>query len=329
MKRLFFLVIFTFILLAAGCARGGGGLADDPVVARANGVDIYASDVRIHLGHAEDMLAWEFFFLFNSFELDPTAPHPQHITFGHAIRREAVRTAVFYNTFMRMAEEHGVELSDFEQMMIDHEIETIRETFGTERFYELLAEDGFRDEAHLRGLVAGQFVLDNLLTVLLDNPAYFARFEAYIEVIPELYGAKHILAHFDYFDTEDEAREYAEALLERALAGEDFDTLVIMYGFDPGMDTFPNGYSFAANDMAPEFEYTTRALGMGEISGLVRTDFGYHIIMRVEPTEADWFLLHRRTPPSPEERRIDAIFTGMQTIVDNADIEWLDALDDL
>jgi hypothetical protein len=39
--------------------------------------------------------------------------------------------------------------------------------------------------------------------------------------------------------------------------------------------------------MVAEFEETTRALEFGQISGIVESSYGYHIILRVEPAESE------------------------------------------
>jgi len=85
--------------------------------------------------------------------------------------------------------------------------------------------------------------------------------------------AKHILV-----DTYEKAQE----LMARLNAGENFDMLMFTYGQDPGVPFSPGGYSFIRGTMVLEFEETAFALSVGEISEIVPTAFGYHIILRVE-----------------------------------------------
>ena len=71
----------------------------------------------------------------------------------------------------------------------------------------------------------------------------------------------------------------AEGVLKRAKAGEDFAALAKQYSKDPGsaavggdLNYFPKG------QMVPAFDAAAFALKPGEISGLVETEFGFHII---------------------------------------------------
>lgn len=75
-----------------------------------------------------------------------------------------------------------------------------------------------------------------------------------------------------------EAKKEAEAILARAKAGEDFANLAKEYSEDPGSKDNGGEYIFARGEMIQEFEDTAFSLNPGEISGLVKTKFGYHII---------------------------------------------------
>jgi len=48
-----------------------------------------------------------------------------------------------------------------------------------------------------------------------------------------------------------------------------------------GLMSYPNGYLFLHEDMVPEFSDTTAELKIGELSGIVETVYGYHIILRI------------------------------------------------
>ncbi len=78
----------------------------------------------------------------------------------------------------------------------------------------------------------------------------------------------------------------AEEILEKAKGGEDFDKLIAEYNEDPGEvakeDGTFDGYLFTKGEMVEEFETAAYALEIDGISDIVETDYGYHIIKRVE-----------------------------------------------
>ncbi len=60
-----------------------------------------------------------------------------------------------------------------------------------------------------------------------------------------------------------------------------FDQMVKDFGADPGMEQNPGGYTFGEGEMVQEFYDGAKALQPGEISEPIRTDYGYHIILRM------------------------------------------------
>jgi peptidyl-prolyl cis-trans isomerase C len=79
----------------------------------------------------------------------------------------------------------------------------------------------------------------------------------------------------------------AKDLKSRAEKGEDFAKLVKEYTDDPGSKAKNGEYTFARNhQMVPEFEAAAFSLKTNQISDLVETRFGYHIIKLIETLPA-------------------------------------------
>lgn len=91
--------------------------------------------------------------------------------------------------------------------------------------------------------------------------------------------AKHILVLSQTRDKA-EAKKLAEDILARIKKGEDFDTLMHKYGEDPGLINNPDGYTFTYGEMVKPFEEAAFALKEGEVSDIVETSYGYHIIKK-------------------------------------------------
>ena len=99
---------------------------------------------------------------------------------------------------------------------------------------------------------------------------------------PERVRASHILLNTGGKD-EAAVRKQAEELLAKIKAGANFAELAKKYSEDPGskekggdLDFFPRG------QMVPEFEQAAFSLQPGQVSELVKTQYGFHIIKVVE-----------------------------------------------
>ncbi len=99
---------------------------------------------------------------------------------------------------------------------------------------------------------------------------------------PERVRARHILLNTGGKD-EAAVRKQAEELLAKIKGGADFAALAKQYSEDPGskekggdLDFFPRG------QMVPEFEMAAFSLQPGQVSDLVKTQYGFHIIKVVD-----------------------------------------------
>lgn len=107
--------------------------------------------------------------------------------------------------------------------------------------------------------------------------------------MPDRIRASHILFLVEETATpEDEAEAQAKAtqILERVRSGEDFAQLAQEFSEGPSAPRGGDLGYFQKGQMVPPFEAAAFALEVGEISELVRTRFGYHVIKLVDRQEA-------------------------------------------
>jgi peptidyl-prolyl cis-trans isomerase C len=98
---------------------------------------------------------------------------------------------------------------------------------------------------------------------------------------PETYRASHILIRVEANATEaqkKEARAKAEALLKQIQGGADFATVARENSQDGSASNGGDLNFFRKGQMVPAFEQAVQALKVGEVSGVVETQFGYHVI---------------------------------------------------
>jgi len=103
---------------------------------------------------------------------------------------------------------------------------------------------------------------------------------------PEQVRASHILFQTAGKD-EAEVRKQAEAVLKEAKSGADFAALAKKYSEDQGSKEEGGDLNyFSRGRMVPEFEAAAFAMEPGQISDLVKSQFGFHIIKVVDKRAA-------------------------------------------
>jgi peptidyl-prolyl cis-trans isomerase C len=149
-------------------------------------------------------------------------------------------------------------------------------------------------EADLRAEASHQIAINKLLTAEVEpkaavteadiadfykkNPQFFMQ--------PEAMRASHILLKADTPEAKAAAKTKAEDLLKQIKGGADFAALAKQHSND---GSAPNGGDlgfFPRGQMVKAFEEAAFALKPGEVSPIVETEFGYHIIKGAEHRDA-------------------------------------------
>lgn len=206
----------------------------------------------------------------------------------------------------KKSKELNLTLSDTDRAMIDETITMLKmencgENATDEDFRTFLLENVYLTEEAYRYINENSMMYEKVFleTVGAEGEKITEdEIQAYIESVPYV-TAKHILLMTVNPDTgealtEEEiatAKTTAEQLLSQLQAIEDrdelvktFNSLMLEYNEDPGMEVFPDGYTFTTGEMYPVFEETAFALEEYEISGIIESEAGYHILMRLPTT---------------------------------------------
>ena len=121
---------------------------------------------------------------------------------------------------------------------------------------------------------------------------YYDKAKERYAITPEQGHFRHILVKTEPKALEADvkkAQEKAEKILAEAKSGGDFAELAKKYSDDPGSAAQGGDLGFQTRGaLVPEFESAGYALKPGEISGLVKTQFGFHIIKLEELKPAQY-----------------------------------------
>src|SRR5205823_12449037 len=119
-----------------------------------------------------------------------------------------------------------------------------------------------------------------------DNPARFEEPKR-VRAAHVLLGTKDQVTGADLPEDKKAAkRKQMEDLLKRARAGEDFGKLAQQYSEDPGSKEKGGEYTFPRGQMEPRFEEAAFSLNTNQVSDVVTTSYGFHIIKLYEKLPA-------------------------------------------
>ena len=208
---------------------------------------------------------------------------------GASMPEAAEQQAIYARVVMQKFNELGLKLSYNEQKeMASVRRNSIANT-TKDAYLNQIAQFGFSDQTYQNFMYISQcyqalndyYFGENGVNTPSDEDIQKYYEDNYIT-------AKHILittvdpASGEPKRTDEEAKKEAQSILDRINAGEDFDTLMNQYSEDTGLSNNPNGYTFTEGQMVTEFYDGAKALAEDEVSELVKSNYGYHIIKRVK-----------------------------------------------
>ena len=214
------------------------------------------------------------------------------------IKQDVLATVKQELLIENLAKKYGVTLTDEQRAAIESEEQSFIEQYGSEEaFEEELAKLGLRRETYER-ITSANYLYQNLYKLYLtedsalyasnEDLAAYAAAQGYITADHILLTTKDTATGEALSDEQKaEKKALAEELAEklRSYTGDDlasyFAELADEYSEDPGRASYPSGYTFTTGSMVQEFEDAAYALSEGEVSDIVESSFGYHILLRL------------------------------------------------
>ena len=211
------------------------------------------------------------------------------------LRREAMDQMIEQELVRQAARKKGIEVSAEE---VDAAVAELRKVFKTPAsFASRLQTEGFTEETyrkHMEGMIAAKRYLDDIRAgagkVSDQELEQYYRDNKQRLTFPEQVRVRQILLVWKPRGTRNDRQATREAMapiLEQARAGEDFAELARKHSEDP--ETAPRGGDlgfFHRGERVPALEQAAFALKPGEISDMVETPFGVHILLLEERRDA-------------------------------------------
>jgi peptidyl-prolyl cis-trans isomerase SurA len=217
-------------------------------------------------------------------KLDPSSP---------TLRKQMLDNMIAEKLILAQAIIDSVEVSDDEvTQALDQQIQRLVRQFGSEKAVEEAygkpisrIKREYRDDMRKQLLVqrVEQTRQSSVQVTANDVAEFYATYKDSLVEVPETYTISHIYI-VPKPDTTIERKTYlkAKAVLDSIRAGGDFADFAHRYSSDA---TAVNGGDLGwskRGDFVPEFEEALFSLKPGQVSDVVKTQFGYHIIQLIE-----------------------------------------------
>ncbi|MFQ5449377.1 MAG: peptidylprolyl isomerase [Nitrospinaceae bacterium] len=288
------ILCFWLLSLAAVCpaaqekpAGSAAEVALPDVVARVNGVPVDANIIQFQLKRLMKKIN------------QPLNSSQKRKIILDMIEKEVIRELVY----QQGKEEH----IPLDPKLVEKQLEAIRKPYKNEEEFKKALMERNLTEDHLRQSIKVDIVAHKLLEKQIQGKINISPEEVkkYYEtnqkkfVRPEAYRARHIFISIyppeliqkstpkELEARTDELRKKAEEkirqILKEVRAGADFKDLAKKYSHDTGSAKKGGDLDFIYKGVFdPAFDLAVSKLKPGEVSGVVQTPFGFHIIKLIE-----------------------------------------------
>lgn len=310
-----FVAILLVSVLALGCLAGCGSKNEDTVMT-VDGVDVSFDEYMYYLNTAAStLISYYQASTGGGVDWDGVCIYDKTKTNAEWCINEALYNAAQGCVIMSKGKSMNALPTDEQLKSLEDNISNIRKNYEESddpdaAFADALNGQGFTLES-FKAVNKINFTLGNIFTSLYgENGEKLSdeKLQAYIDEngfmtsAHILFRTKEDVKGDDGKTTEKELSDSAKAekkaqaeklckelkaIKDDTQRKEKFFEYMKEYSEDPGKESFPNGYCFTEGTMVEEYTDTTKELKNYEVSDVVESDFGYHIIMRLPTVSSD------------------------------------------
>lgn len=197
----------------------------------------------------------------------------------------------YFDTERQKMLQQNTQLKDavLRQLVQSMVISDLAKTQGFDKKPEIKEQLQFFTENYLANEYLKREVAQKITVPDADLKSYYEGHKEEFKT-PEMVKARHILVKMDRTASEDgkkKTKEKATDILNKVKSGEDFAKLASEFSDDPGSKTKGGDLGFFARGrMVKPFEDAAFSLKPGEVSGLIESQYGFHIIKVEEKKES-------------------------------------------
>lgn len=254
------------------------------------------------------------------------------------LRAEVLKQLIDNLLIVKEAERRDIVIPEERvDVYVEQQLEQQKERLGGQAaFEEQLRAEGVTEKqmrAFYRDDVRRQLLATRLVSLELEQDieisdeevrAYYEAHQGELPSKPAQIRLRHLLIQpKPAADRELAAKQALEDALARIRAGEDFAEVAREVSLDPSAGRGGDIGFFGPSDLDPSFTEAAFALEDGEISQIVRSSYGYHIIQRLESRGNEVHARHivrpHRVTPEDIDRAEALVATVERRIEEGAD----------
>ncbi len=303
------LVLLTGLL--SGCGQEEDpiqeafGFPGDTVMLTVDGNDVTASDLMYWMAYNADYIAQYYQTIGQEIDWSATLGGSQPV--GEYVKEQSRQTAILYSTVTAHTAAAGY---SFDPDDADYKVqfEEAKENMGGQEEFQRFLKEMCLTEDSFHAVNSVALVYQHMQEGICRKGGEYEPSQEELKQYvadKDLLSARHILLMTKDPQTNEalsqeqaaEKKTKAEGFVSQLQAIEDpkqrsdkFNELMKANSEDSGLASYPNGYLFGAGEMVEEFEEATRGLEIGQVSGIVESNYGYHIILRDDPTQSEELL---------------------------------------
>ena len=217
--------------------------------------------------------------------MDPKSPE---------LRNQILNAMIDEKLVYAQAELDSIVVTDAEvAQRIEYQISVLKQQYGTEASIETMygmslekIKRELRDDVR-KNLMVQRLREKNFAPVEASRrevEEFYQTYKDSLGMIPEKLRIYHIFKNPKTTDkVKNQYRDFAKAVLDSIKQGASFEEMAKKYSEDPGSKAYGGDLGFVKKGVFyPQFEAAAFALNIGEISDVVETPVGYHIIELLE-----------------------------------------------